>query len=133
MAYKTEADFKKELRAELIKLKATPFVNKVFVYEKPQWNYGWIETINGDVLSIQRSCYVYQGWTLSFCWEQSRENGTGCMCTTEPKLYFTEKDIIEAALYGKCSAYKCKAKPFKSFDDYVDKRWKAEKDEIIEL
>ena len=131
--YLTEADFKEELRELLLNLKQTPFVKRVFVYEKPQWNYGWIETINGDVLTIQRSCYVYQGWTLSFCWKQSRENGMGCMCTVEPKTYFTEQDIIEATNYGQRFAWKCKAEPFATFDEYVNTRWKAEKDEIIEL
>ena len=131
--YLTEADFKEELRELLLNLKQTSFVKRVFVYEKPQWNYGWIETVDGDVLTIQRSCYVYQGWTLSFCWHISRENGTGCICTIEPKTYFTEEDIIEAANYGNRFAWKCKATPFTSFDEYVNKRWKAEKDEIIEL
>lgn len=131
--YLTEADFKEELRELLLNLKQTSFVKRVFVYEKPQRNYGWIETINGDVLTIQRSCYVYQGWTISFCWQQSRENGMGCMCLKEPKIYFTEQDIIEATNYGLGFAYRSKAVPFTSFDEYLNKRWKAEKDEIIEL
>ena len=123
---KRSEDFKEELKKLLLSLKKSPFINRVFIYDNDKSYdscYGWIETINNDIIYIQRSLYVYQGWELSYEYNISRENGTGCKCTEEPKAIITEKDIKNASDYGICFCYRHGVVRYKDFEDFKSKSW----------
>jgi hypothetical protein len=118
-------DFKDELKNLLSSLKQTPFIKRVFIYDNEKSFdscYGWLETINNDVIYIQRSLYIYLGWELSYEYNIGK-NGTGCQCTEEPKTTISEEDVKNAALYGKCFCYKHGAIPYKDFEDFKSKSW----------
>ena len=122
---KRAGEFKEELKDLLLSLKQTHFVKKVFIYDNESSYdscYGWLETINNDVIYIQRSIYVYFGWELSFEYNIGK-NGTGCKYSEEPKMKITEDDIKNAASYGRHFCWKHGAIPYKDFDDFKSKSW----------
>ena len=123
---KRSGEFKEELKELLLSLKETPFIKRVFIYDNENSYdscYGWIETIENDVIYIQRSIYVYFGWDLSYEYNVTKENGTGCRCNEDSMPIITETNIKDAALYGRCFCLKNKAVPYRDFDDFKLKSW----------
>lgn len=126
-------DFKEDLKNLLLSLKETPFIKRVFIYDNENSYdscYGWLETINNDVIYIQRSIYVYFGWDLSYEYNIGK-NGTGCRCTEDSQMTITEDDIKNAASYGRHFCWKHGAVPYNDFDDFKLKSWN--KEFILEL
>ena len=85
---------------------------KCYTTTKGKW--GYIITPSDNVLYIQRD--YFGGWTFSFAYLRSQQNGTGCMCLEKPVYDVSVETVKQAEEEGARFAHKLGAKLYSGSD-----------------